>query len=529
MALPIPVDYEPMEAQLAKRIPAGEEWIYQPKWDGFRCLIFKDGQQIDLRSKAGKPLDRYFPDVVEIIRAAPAKQFVLDGELVVPVDGALVFDELLLRIHPAESRVQKLAAKHPAEVIAFDLLVDADGKSIVEQPLSERLSALEPFADRHLGHERLHLSPSATSIEKAERWLSGALGGLDGVVAKEAEAPYYSGERKGMKKIKRMRSAECVVGGFRWSKSGKTVGSLLLGLYGEDGKLHHVGFCSALKEKVRKEADEKLISLRGGEGFSGKAPGGPSRWRKEGSGEWERLEPEVVVDAVEVGLAVGLVVADGVVRGGEDELLDAGLDGRLDPVREREERVRGHHRSLRTLPLGVLLGLHRGEPNGVDPGDLAHADPHRLGAVAVPVTDDRGVERLDPGRRSEADGDVGDAAGVAVAQIPDQLLALEVPLHQERGDALVPGFGVDGGEDEELEIVVTDGTATIGDPGVNVIRTTAVIDVDANVGGAASAPVVAAHHRPALVPASILMALIGYAVGNYLAILTGRLAQLIGA
>lgn len=297
MALPIPTDYAPMEADSASAIPEDGDWIYEPKWDGFRCLAFRDGVHVDLRSKAGKPLARYFPDVAALIGAIPARRFVLDGELVIPVDGALVFDELLLRIHPAASRVEKLAAAHPAHLVAFDLLVDARGSNRTSDPLRERLRALDGMGSGALsGVERIHLSPRTADVELARQWLAGRHGGLDGVIAKRADAPYASGERTGMKKIKKMRTADCVVGGFRRSKNGRTIGSLLLGLHDGEGLLHHVGFCSALSGKKRKEATERVTPLAGGEGFTGRAPGGPSRWRREGSGDWEALEPTLVVE-----------------------------------------------------------------------------------------------------------------------------------------------------------------------------------------------------------------------------------------
>lgn len=297
MALPISTDYQPMEAESAKTLPRRGDWIYEPKWDGFRCLVFRDGDRVDLRSKAGKPLSRYFPDVAGVMAGIAASRFVLDGELVIPVDGALDFDELLLRIHPAASRVEKLASAHPAHFIAFDLLVDTRGRDRTGDPLRERLETLDGMAAGILDAQpNIQISPRTEDVRLAERWLAAEHGGLDGVIAKRADLPYATGERTGMKKIKRMRTADCVVGGFRWSKAGKTIGSLLLGLYGEDDLLHHVGFCSALNAAKRAEADDRVIPLRGGEGFSGRAPGGPSRWRKEGSGEWEAVRPEVVVE-----------------------------------------------------------------------------------------------------------------------------------------------------------------------------------------------------------------------------------------
>lgn len=297
MTLPISTDYAPMEADPARDVPDDGDWIYEPKWDGFRCLVFRDGDTVDLRSKAGKPLARYFPEVVEMMLEVDAKRFVLDGELVIPVNGTLVFDELLLRIHPAASRVKKLAAATPAHFIAFDLLVDPRGRDRTGDALRKRQELLDSMASRHLAdHERISISPRTDDPELARRWLAGEHGGLDGIMAKRADLPYASGERSAMKKIKKMRTADCVVGGFRWSKNGKSVGSLLLGLYDDDGLLHHVGFCSALDAKKRAEAKERVEPLRGGEGFTGRAPGGPSRWRREGSGEYESLSPELVVE-----------------------------------------------------------------------------------------------------------------------------------------------------------------------------------------------------------------------------------------
>jgi ATP-dependent DNA ligase len=295
--LPVPLDIEPMEAELRDELPLGDGWLYEPKWDGFRCLAFRSGGDVDLRSKAGKPLSRYFPDVVEAILEVPADRFVLDGEIVIPVGGSLSFDDLLLRIHPAASRVKKLAAAHPGVFIAFDLLADARGKDLRKKVLRERRGALERFAARLLAHaERVRLSPATEEVKIARKWLAAGRGGLDGVMAKRLDLPYQAGARTGMVKVKRLRSADCVVGGFRWTRSGDRVASLLLGLYDDDGKLHHVGFCAALTDARRREADERLPPLRGGDGFTGRAPQGHSRWRKEGSGDWEPVRPGVVVE-----------------------------------------------------------------------------------------------------------------------------------------------------------------------------------------------------------------------------------------
>lgn len=296
MKLPLKPDYAPMEARLAAKLPTDEGWLYEPKWDGFRCLAFRAGGEIDLRSKAGKSLGRYFPDVVEAVAAIDAERFVLDGEIVVPVAGTLSFDDLLQRIHPAESRVQTLARRHPAEFIVFDLLVDAEGTNLTGRPLRERRAALERLAASALsGSPRVHLSPVTEDHAAAGRWLADAAAGLDGVMAKQLDAAYASGERTAMVKVKRMRTADCVVGGYRTGKDGG-IGSLLLGLHDEAGLLHHVGFCSALNAKRREEAAERVLPLRGGAGFSGSAPKETSRWRREGSGEWEPLDPVLVVE-----------------------------------------------------------------------------------------------------------------------------------------------------------------------------------------------------------------------------------------
>ncbi len=295
--LPIEPPYLPMEATTVDELPAGEEWQYEPKWDGFRCLAFKDGDRVDVMSKAGKPLARYFPDVVELLRAIDAERFVLDGEIVIPFDGSLSFDELLLRIHPAKSRVEKLAREHPAALVAFDLLVDASGESLVKLPLSERRARLEAFMDGHVATgARVWLSPATTSMATVKTWFRSVGGGLDGVVAKRLDLPYMSGDRSGMQKMKHLRTAECVVGGFRYASKGKVVGSLLLGLYDGAGLLHHVGFTSSIKAADKPALTKKLEALIKPPGFTGQAPGGPSRWSTARSAEWQPLAPKLVVE-----------------------------------------------------------------------------------------------------------------------------------------------------------------------------------------------------------------------------------------
>jgi ATP-dependent DNA ligase len=287
-----------MEAEAADQLPTGPDWLFEPKWDGFRCLAFRDGDAVRLQSKAGKPLTRYFPDVEEMLAALGARRFVLDGEIVIPVDGRLSFDDLLQRIHPAASRVEKLAAEHPARVLVFDLLVDERGRSLVKLPLAERRRRLEAFAGKYFPRGgAVRLSRATSRRATALHWLATGGGGeLDGVVAKRLSLPYRSGERDGMVKVKRQRTADCVVGGFRYASRGREVGSLLLGLYDRKGLLNHVGFCSSLDAGVRKGLLEKLEGLAGPPGFTGKAPGGPSRWSTERSAEWTPLRRELVVE-----------------------------------------------------------------------------------------------------------------------------------------------------------------------------------------------------------------------------------------
>jgi ATP-dependent DNA ligase len=286
-----------MEAKSVAGIPVGPEWHYEPKWDGFRCVAFRDGDEIALQSKAGEPLERYFPEVVEHLRALSAKRFVLDGELVIPRGTALSFDDLLMRIHPAESRVRKLAAETPALYVVFDLLVDDKGTSLVEKTLAERRPKLETFAKAFLmGQEGVALSPVTDDPQTAIEWFQTTRGALDGVIAKRRDLPYQSGERSGMQKVKQRRTADCVVGGFRYASAAKVIGSLLLGLYDEEGLLHHVGFTSGISADDRKALVPKLEKLVKPPGFTGNAPGGPSRWSTERSTEWQPLQPKLVAE-----------------------------------------------------------------------------------------------------------------------------------------------------------------------------------------------------------------------------------------
>ena len=286
----------PMEARVVDELPVGPQWQYEPKWDGFRCLCFRDGDSVELRSKSNQSLTRYFPELADAVRAIPARQFVLDGEIVIPTAAGLSFDALLLRLHPAKSRVEKLARETPAALLVFDLLADPSGEELTGRPLSERRAKLEAFATKRLRSESsIVLSPATRRVAQARGWLAGRAG-TDGVIAKRLDLPYASGERTAMEKIKRKRTADCVVGGFRYASKGKIVGSLLLGLYGDDGLLHHVGFTSSLSQVERKRITPQLEDLAGGSGFTGRAPGGPSRWSTERSGEWVPLDPVLVVE-----------------------------------------------------------------------------------------------------------------------------------------------------------------------------------------------------------------------------------------
>lgn len=297
MALELELPLLPMEALAVDEIPAGDQWQYEPKWDGFRCIAVRDGDKIEFQSKSGQPLARYFPDVVESLRRLRAKKFAFDGEIVIPVAGQFSFDELLLRVHPAASRVRRLAQEHPATLIAFDLLADERGKSLLEVTLAERRSRLEKFAAKYLADsDMVRLSPATSDLKTANRWFRAVGGNLDGIIAKRLDLPYRSGERDGMQKIKKLRTADCVVGGFRYATRERVVGSLLLGLYDDEGLLHHVGVTSSFKARERQQITERLQKLVAPPGFTGHAPGGPSRWGTRKSDEWEPLRHKLVVE-----------------------------------------------------------------------------------------------------------------------------------------------------------------------------------------------------------------------------------------
>jgi ATP-dependent DNA ligase len=289
--------FAPMEALSVAEIPRGDCWQYEPKWDGFRCLVFRDGAKIELQSKSGRMLTRYFPELVEAVRAIRAKHFVLDAEIMVPQGAAFSFDALLQRIHPAPSRVRRLAQETPAQLIVFDLLAGTDGATLVEVPLQDRRKKLEAFFERYLGNQSVfQLSPATTRLGDAKSWLERVGTTLDGIIAKRRDFDYRSGDRSGMQKIKNFRSADCVVGGFRYNEGTRVVGSLLLGLYDDAGLLHHVGFTSSIAAREKKALTARLEKLTGPPGFTGNAPGGPSRWSTARSAKWQPLKPKLVAE-----------------------------------------------------------------------------------------------------------------------------------------------------------------------------------------------------------------------------------------
>ena len=285
----------PMEARIADALPSGRGWLFEPKWDGFRCLAFKDERRVALMAKSGKPLTIYFPEVAAALAHARTARFVVEGELVIPIGGQLSFEELQARLHPAESRRRKLAEETPALLILFDLLANAK-TNLTDQPLDRRRSELETLFASLAEAGGFRLSPYTQQVSTARKWLSLAgKGALDGVIAKPLDAPYLCGERA-MVKVKNLKTADCVVGGFRYATGSKQVGSLLLGLFNAQGRLDHVGFTSGFSAQDRAALTRKLEALRGKPGFSGNAPGGPSRWSTERSSKWVPVKNKLVVE-----------------------------------------------------------------------------------------------------------------------------------------------------------------------------------------------------------------------------------------
>ena len=283
MTLPLSPPVKPQLARSARELPTGEGWRYEPKWDGFRTIVFRDGDDVHLQSRNGRPMNRYFPEVLDQVRALPGERLVLDGELIVVVDGVQEFDLLGQRIHPAASRVRMLAEQTPAAFVAFDLLAEGDDV-LIELPYDERRARLEPAIAAPV-----QLTPMTADADGAGGWLTGQ---SEGVIAKRAEAPYKPGERTGMVKIKRVRTADAVVQAFRFGKAEGTVGSLILGLYDADGELHVVGHTSGFNAREKRELLAKLEPYRTYE----RGAGEPSRWKSDEELVWEGLRPELVCE-----------------------------------------------------------------------------------------------------------------------------------------------------------------------------------------------------------------------------------------
>jgi ATP-dependent DNA ligase len=310
MRLPVMPPVEPMLAKAVKRIPTSDNvpagLLYEPKWDGFRCVVFRDGDEVELGSRNERPLTRYFPEVVDAVRRELPERCVVDGEIVIATEHGLDFEALLQRIHPAASRVNKLAAETPASVVAFDLLALGD-ESLMETPFGERRAALE----RALAGAgpSVHVTPATDDAALAEEWFTAFEGaGLDGVVAKPLGIGYRPDERV-MFKVKHERTADCVVAGFRWHKSGPVVGSLLLGLHDDEGVLHHVGVAASFPMKRRQELVDELAPYRmddleghpwahwaAGASAGERLPGATSRWNAGKDLSWVPLRPELVVE-----------------------------------------------------------------------------------------------------------------------------------------------------------------------------------------------------------------------------------------
>ena len=283
MKLPLEPPVQPQLAKSARELPAGDDWCYEPKWDGFRTIVFRDGDEVHLQSRNGKPMNRYFPDVVEQALALPAQRYVLDGEMVVTVDGVQEFDLLSQRIHPAASRVERLAKETPAALVACDLLAEGD-EALLDLPYTERRERLAAMVT-----DPVELTPSTDDPDAAGQWLAGT---GEGVIAKQASATYKPGERVGMVKVKRVRTADAVVAAFRFGKEPETVGSLILGMYDEGGGLHVIGHTSSFRAKQKRELLELLEPYRTHERGSGE----PSRWKSDEELVWEGLRPELVCE-----------------------------------------------------------------------------------------------------------------------------------------------------------------------------------------------------------------------------------------
>jgi ATP-dependent DNA ligase len=283
VSLPLSPPVKPQLAKSSRALPEGEGWCYEPKWDGFRTIVFRDGDEVHLQSRNGRPMNRYFPEVVEQALALPSERFVLDGEMVVTVDGIQEFDLLSQRIHPAASRVERLRKETPAALVAFDLLAEG-GETLLELPYAERRERLAAIV-----RDPVELTPATDDLDAAGQWLAGT---GEGVIAKQANAPYRPGERVGMVKVKRVRTADAVVVAFRFGKEEGTVGSLILGMYDDEGDLHVVGHTSSFRKGQKRELLGLLEPYRTYERGSGE----PSRWKSDEELVWEGLRPELVCE-----------------------------------------------------------------------------------------------------------------------------------------------------------------------------------------------------------------------------------------
>jgi ATP-dependent DNA ligase len=310
MDLPLLPPVKPMLAKAVTKVPTAEAMYYEPKWDGFRCIVFRDGDEVELGSRNERPLTRYFPEVVEAVKAALPERCVVDGEIVVPQGDRLHFEALLQRIHPAESRIRLLAEQTPASFVAFDLLAIGD-ESLMEVPFAQRQARLREVVT---GTDSVHVTAITQDVDTAQRWFQQFEGaGLDGVVAKAADLPYGPDQRL-MTKVKHVRTADCVVAGFRWHKSGPIVGSLLLGLYDDAGTLQSIGVAASFPMARRAELVEELAPYRtealeghpwqdwanadtgNGNGNGDRMPGAQSRWNAGKDLSWVPLRPELVIE-----------------------------------------------------------------------------------------------------------------------------------------------------------------------------------------------------------------------------------------
>jgi ATP-dependent DNA ligase len=338
----------PMLAKAVHEVPVADGLLYEPKWDGFRCIVFRDGDEVELGSRNDRPLTRYFPELVDLLREVLPPRCVVDGEIIVVTGDGLDFDTLQNRLHPAASRVRKLAVETPASFVAFDLLALGDD-NLMDEPFSRRRELLETVIGGDLA--RVHITPLTRDAAVATDWFTRFEGaGFDGVMAKPGDLPYEQDKRT-MWKVKHERTADCVVAGFRWHKDGNGVGSLLLGLYDDEGTLHHVGVASSMTAARRKELVDELAPLRENAlethpwrhwaeaqaEAGGRMPGGQSRWSAGKDLSWEPLRPELVAEVRYEHVMAGRLRHGGrLVRFRPDRTPESCTYGQLDQVAPAE-------------------------------------------------------------------------------------------------------------------------------------------------------------------------------------------------